>query len=196
MSNKQSTPCVSPRNQPPPLSLLPSHKLTLLLHSPVASLDGLYLTTSPSSTALTTASSGTTTGSGGDTVRFYPVRDPTTGLSELRAADSSGAALAVVGANGLLDFSSLADPAAVAVPVGTTVDWTSFRLEGGDVKYAGAGGEGRWVAFPTAGGVVERSSREEGALAPVKRGEGWSVKWKDGELGSLCLFLFPAVCSQ
>ena len=105
-------------------------------------------------------------------MRFYPVRNPTTGLSELRAADSSGAALAVVGANGLLDFSSLADPAAVTVPVGTTVDWTSFSLEGGDVKYAGAGGEGRWVAFPTAGagGVVKRGSEE-----------GWSVKWKDGE---------------
>ena len=112
-------------------------------------------------------------------MRFYPVRNSTTGLSELRAADSSGAALAVVGANGLLDFSSLADPAAVTVPVGTTVDWTSFSLEGGDVKYAGAGGEGRWVAFPTAGagGVVKRGSEE-----------GWSVKWKDGELGFSSLF--------
>jgi hypothetical protein len=101
-------------------------------------------------------------------ILFYPVHNPTTGLSELRAP-SSGDTLAVVGSNGLLDLASLDDPAAVTLPEGATCDWTSFRLDQdgkaeGTVKYAGEAAEGRWVVFPASQGQ-----------------EGWSVKWKDGE---------------
>ncbi|KAH6650604.1 hypothetical protein F5144DRAFT_556663 [Chaetomium tenue] len=147
---------------------------TLRLTSPVKSLDGLYLTTSPpqSDTDDTTTlgvSTSTTPSPATKPVRFYPVRNPDTDLDELRrASDTGGGALAVVGANGLLDFAALADPEAVQAPDGTTVDWTSFRLgaekEGGAVEYVGKGGvaEGRWVAFPVGG-----------------EGERWSVKWRD-----------------
>jgi hypothetical protein len=100
-------------------------------------------------------------------ILFYPVHNPTTGLSELRAP-ASGDTLAVVGSNGLLDFASLSDPEAVNLPEGATCDWTSFQLEDGKeqgtVKYAGDAVEGRWVVFPASQGQ-----------------EGWSVKWKDGE---------------
>ncbi|KAG7292928.1 hypothetical protein NEMBOFW57_002973 [Staphylotrichum longicolle] len=139
-------------------------------NSPVTSLNGLYLTAAPNATTLTTTSPQSQ--SPADKITFYPVLNPTTGLSELHTGAST--TLAVVGANGLLDLSSLADPAAAPVPAGTTVDWTSFRLEAqgsreeGTVKYAGedGAGQGRWVVFPSlaAGGG--------GA-------EEWSVKWKD-----------------
>jgi hypothetical protein len=109
------------------------------------------------------------------TVKFYPVRNPSTNLDELHNADTTGAgALAVVGANGLLDFAALADPEAVETPEGGTVDWTSFRLEPGSgaVEYVGKGDvEGRWVAIPV-GGAEER----------------WSVKWRDGEFARFFLF--------
>ncbi|KAK3905811.1 hypothetical protein C8A05DRAFT_30368 [Staphylotrichum tortipilum] len=133
---------------------------TLRLSSPSTPLDNLYLTTTPNSTSLTTSPLPITP------LLVHPIFNPTTGLSELHTSASS--TLAVVGANGLLDFSSLADPAAVAVPDGTTVDWTRFELveedssrEEGTVKYAGGVEGGRWVAFPT--------------------GEAWSVKWKGAE---------------
>jgi hypothetical protein len=92
------------------------------------------------------------------TVKFYPVRNPSTNLDELHNADTTGAgALAVVGANGLLDFAALADPEAVETP---------------EVEYVGKGDvEGRWVAIPV-GGAEER----------------WSVKWRDGGFARFFLF--------
>ncbi|EAQ93158.1 predicted protein [Chaetomium globosum CBS 148.51] len=151
---------------------------TLRLTSPVKSLDGLYLTTTPQSdtddTSTLGVSTSTTTSPATQPVRFYPVHNPDTDLDELRRSSDTvggGGALAVVGANGLLDFAALADPEAVQAPDGTTVDWTSFRLGaekkeggGGAVEYVGKGGvaEGRWVAFPVGG-----------------EGERWSVKWRD-----------------
>jgi hypothetical protein len=144
---------------------------TLRLTSPMKALDGLYLTTTDSSSDdTTTLGVNTSANPSAATVKFHPVRNPTTGLDELRDSTTSttpGGALAVVGANGLLDFASLADPEAVegGKPDGTTVDWTSFRLEPGSgaVEYVGKGDvEGRWVAVPV-GGEEER----------------WSVKWRD-----------------
>lgn len=110
------------------------------------------------------------------TVKFYPVRNPTTDLDELHTTTTTtGGALAVVGANGLFDFAALADPAAVEKPAGGTVDWTSFRLAAGSgaVEYVGKGGEveGRWVAIPVGG-----------------EGERWSVKWRDGKFLSSSFF--------
>lgn len=118
-------------------------------------------------------------GGGGDgtqaqAVRFYPVESPATGLWELRTAAPRGeaGALALIGVNGLLDFARLEDPAAVEVPEGGTLDWRSFRLDGGEdgnaLEYAGEG-QGVWVAFSN-------------------RANTWSVKWKDGE----CFFFSGA----
>jgi len=140
---------------------------TLRLSSTVESLNGLYLTTNakPSSNPnATTLGVSTSTPAAGPTIKFYPVLNPSTQLSELRTPSSSDTALAVVGTNGLLDFARLADPAGQAgsVPKGTTVDWTSFRLDeaAGTVGYGGKDAKGRWVAFP----VSEKA---------------WAVKWKD-----------------
>jgi hypothetical protein len=140
---------------------------TLRLTSPLKTLDGLYLTTASSEdTTTTNLGVNTSANPSASTVKFYPVRNPSTNLDELHNADTTGAgALAVVGANGLLDFAALADPEAVETPEGGTVDWTSFRLEPGSgaVEYVGKGDvEGRWVAIPV-GGAEER----------------WSVKWRD-----------------
>ncbi|KAH6853896.1 hypothetical protein B0I37DRAFT_18018 [Chaetomium sp. MPI-CAGE-AT-0009] len=149
---------------------------TLRLTSPFKTLDGLYLTTTsaPTDQETTTLGVNTSADPSAATVKFYPVHNPNTKLDELHSADSTsgGGALAVVGANGLLNFAALADPEAVAAPEGTTVDWTSFRLgqgqgqgqEGGAVEYVGKGGgaRGGWVAFRVGG-----------------EGERWSVKWRD-----------------
>lgn len=138
---------------------------TLRLSSPVKTLDGLYLTTANNDDTTTLGVNTSSDPSAAKTVKFYPVRNPDTELDELRSTASG--ALAVVGANGLLDFAALADPEAVEAPDGTTVDWTSFRLaageaEGGAVEYVGKGAEGRWIAFPVKGDE-----------------ERWSVKWRD-----------------
>ncbi|KAK4040058.1 hypothetical protein C8A01DRAFT_35930 [Parachaetomium inaequale] len=150
---------------------------TLRLTSSVKSLDGLYLTATPSpgSNSNTTTLGVYTSPSSPSTptIKFYPVHNPSTNLNELRTTGpTDSSTLAVVGANGLLDFASVADPAAVELPEGTTCDWTSFLLlddkgKGAAVKYAGGGAdEGRWVAFP-----VDGVSKEGNG--------GWSVKWKD-----------------
>ncbi|KAK3300512.1 uncharacterized protein B0H64DRAFT_17242 [Chaetomium fimeti] len=139
---------------------------TLRLTSRNKALDGLYLTAASSANNQETTTLGVNTSAdpSAATVKFHPVRNPDTELDELRSAAEGGGALAVVGANGLLDFAALADPEAVPAPDGTTVDWTSFRLdqEDGAVEYVGKGVEGGWVAFPVMG--------EE---------ERWSVKWRD-----------------
>jgi hypothetical protein len=143
---------------------------TLRLTSSVKSLNGLYLTATPSpgSNANTTTLGVYTSPSNPSTptIKFYPVHNPSTNLDELRTPGDS--TLAVVGANGLLDFASVADPAAVELPEGATCDWASFLLvdEGSAVKYAGGEEGGRWVAFPV-DGVSEEGDG------------GWSVKWKD-----------------
>ncbi|KAK4251793.1 hypothetical protein C7999DRAFT_27472 [Corynascus novoguineensis] len=157
---------------------------TLRLSSPAKFLDGLYLTTNPNSDkANTTALVVYTSPSKPNVpdVRFYPVLDPSTKLAELRtpSSPSSNTALAVVGTNGLFDFARIADPDGTAdeLPEGTTVDWTSFRLDEGEsagtVKYDGGSGdeeaEGNWVVFPLRGSSVE-----------TKEEEVWGVKWKGG----------------
>jgi len=102
-------------------------------------------------------------------VHFYTVVNPTTGLAELHTSSPvNDATLTLIGSNGVLDFTPLKNPAAVTVPVGTTVDWTSFELDEGTpgegtVKYVGK--EGRWVMFP--------------------EGDEWELKWRSGE--SWCL---------
>jgi hypothetical protein len=128
----------------------------------------VYLTTSVNGTTL--GAYPTTPGSE-ERLRVYPVKNPATGLAELRTqgGPGEGNTLAVVGAHGLLDFASLEDPAAVPVPEGGKCDWTSFRLdddeqEGDGVLRYAAGDGGDWVAFPD----------------EVAKG-GWSVKWKGGE---------------
>ncbi|KAK4150754.1 hypothetical protein C8A00DRAFT_45932 [Chaetomidium leptoderma] len=153
----------------------------LRLSSPGTPLDGRYLTATPSPTHPDTTTLGVSSkpqpgGGGENKISFYPVPNEKTGLSELRTTfsnDGGATTLAVVGSNGLLDFAGLADPAAVAVPDGTTVDWTSFRLDAegaGTVSYAGpAGGErevqGGWVAFPS----------------PSGQKGGWNVKWRNDD---------------
>jgi len=140
---------------------------TLRLSSHDDSLDGLYLTTAPkpgnANANATTLGVSTASPAAGPTIKFYAVLDPSTQLSELRTPSTTETALAVVGTNGLLDFASLADPAGAAgsLPEGTTVDWTSFRLDQaeGTVGYGAKGSEGSWVAFPV-------------------DGEAWAVKWK------------------
>lgn len=76
----------------------------------------------------------------------------------------------MVGSNSLLDFASFADPEAAALPEGTTCDWTSFRLSEDDAVVKYAGGEGRWVVFPSSNGNGDE--------------EAWSVKWKGGKFFS------------
>ncbi|KAK3393636.1 hypothetical protein B0H63DRAFT_458687 [Podospora didyma] len=70
-------------------------------------------------------------------------------------------ALALVGKQGLLDFTDVTEPSSVTVPKGTTCDWTSFSLGEKTLKYGGSKAGG-WVAFPTGKDATE-----------------WSVKWKD-----------------
>ena len=100
-----------------------------------------------------------------DEVHFYTIVNPTTGLAELHTSSPvNGATLTLIGSNGVLDFTPLENPAGVTVPVGTTVDWTSFELDEGTpgegtVKYVGK--EGRWVVFP--------------------EGDEWELKWRSGE---------------
>ncbi|KXX73574.1 hypothetical protein MMYC01_205816 [Madurella mycetomatis] len=132
---------------------------TLRLSSRVESLDGAYITAN--GTLLGVYSRSTAP------VQFTPVVNPETGLAELRTYPEGSNALALIGSNDLLDFASLEDPAGVNVPDGTTVDWTSFKLdegaqeEGNVLEYVK--GEGVWVAFP-------------------RGNEGdWSVKWKGVE---------------
>ncbi len=85
-------------------------------------------------------------------------------------------ALGLVGAEqtGLLNFQDVTNPAATSVPVGTTLDWTSFKLAqapatadkpANTVTYARDSQGGKWVAFPAGSNA-------------------WSVKWKDGEWSS------------
>ncbi|KAK3309951.1 uncharacterized protein B0T15DRAFT_506677 [Chaetomium strumarium] len=136
---------------------------TLRLSSRVATLDGVYLTTSANGSTL-----GVYPTPAAERLHVYPVKNPTTGLAELRT-QGAGNTLAVVGKHGLLDFASLEDPAAVPVPEGGKCDWTSFRLDdeeqGGVLRYAGEGAQngGGWAAFPD-----------------VTAEGGWSVKWKGG----------------
>lgn len=151
---------------------------------PVTALDGLYLTTTPPSSDDANATTTLGVYSNPSTpstpqIKFHPVRNPDTSLWELHTAGET--TLAVLGANGLLDFASLSDPAATTetLPEGTLLDWTSFSLDSeagggsGMVDYAGT--VGRWVAFPT--------SHDPGA---VRGGEGdgemaWIVKWRNSE---------------
>ncbi|KAK4144357.1 uncharacterized protein C8A04DRAFT_27811 [Dichotomopilus funicola] len=155
---------------------------TLRLSSTNQQLDGLYLTAAEAtaadeSTGSTITLSVYTSSHQGPTppaVKFYPVANPSTKLNELHTAgdNDDGSTLAVVGSNGLLDFSLLVDPHSVELPDGTTADWTSFALQDegasrddGTVEYAGQDGgssKGNWVAFPV-GGAEEQ----------------WTVKWKD-----------------
>ncbi|KAK4132401.1 hypothetical protein BT67DRAFT_457496 [Trichocladium antarcticum] len=140
---------------------------TLRLSSPNPSLNNRYLTSNNSRLGIHPSPPTT------PPIRFYPIPNPATGLAELRTVppkDGDGAATAtsvtLMGANGLLDLASLADPAAAAAPAGTTVDWTSFRLlEAGLLEYGAPGADGAWVAFPAAGAAAGEA--------------GWSVKWKD-----------------
>ncbi|KAK4193300.1 hypothetical protein QBC35DRAFT_458356 [Podospora australis] len=134
---------------------------TLRLSSRTATLDGKYLSTSNSTLGIFSKPSSS--------VKFYAVKNPQTGLSELHTYPRSASdnTLALVGTNGLLDLSSLPNPAQVTVPKGTVVDWQSFHLseadeEAGALGYA-AGKEGSWVAFPATSGKGE-----------------WTVKWKEG----------------
>jgi hypothetical protein len=160
---------------------LPTTLLTPRLRT-ITSLDGLYLTNTPSSnnnndntTTLGVYSNPSTPST--PQIKFHPVYNPDTKLWELHTAGET--TLAVLGANGVLDFASLSDPEATTetLPEGTLLDWTSFSLgeeaDGGVVDYAGT--EGRWVAFPT--------SHDPGAVVGGEGdGEmGWSVKWRNSE---------------
>ncbi|KAK3355691.1 hypothetical protein B0H65DRAFT_417269 [Neurospora tetraspora] len=119
-------------------------------------------------------------------IKFYAVPNKDTGLVELHnwagisSPGSPGSpntpktkAIALVGnaRTGLMELTSVEDPAAIGCGDGDAVDceWTSFTLNQGaptsegkpanTVSYAGPGG---WVAF--------RSSKVEGG--------GWVVRWK------------------
>ena len=93
-------------------------------------------------------------------VRVYPVTDRKTGLVELHTYPPGKVdqVVALVGdRNGLLTFSSVANPASAAFPGNTVCDWKSFRLGGGAppapgrsdnlVTYEAAAGS--WAAFPS-----------------------------------------------
>ncbi|KAL2126613.1 hypothetical protein VTI74DRAFT_532 [Chaetomium olivicolor] len=135
---------------------------TLRVTSPVTTLNNQPVTTSP----YNTTHLGIFPRGGGQPIRFYPVFNPATGLAELHSLET-GHTLAVMGTNGLLDFVSFENPAAVSVAPGTTLDWTSFRLDQEKKVLRYAGGEGSWVAFPDKGGNRDGSA-----------GGAWVVKWK------------------
>jgi hypothetical protein len=130
---------------------------TLRLSSRTPSLDGKLLSLSNTTLGIFPSA---------PSPKFYPVRNPQTGLSELHSTSSKTTTLALVGTHGLLDLSALPDPAAVTVPTGTTLDWQNFDLSeddtAGSLTYAGSNKQGGWVAFPTGKGQGE-----------------WAVKWKD-----------------
>ncbi|KAK3987740.1 hypothetical protein QBC44DRAFT_399659 [Cladorrhinum sp. PSN332] len=133
---------------------------SLKLSSRSKSLDGKYLQVIGSTVGVSSTPST-------QSVRFYPIRNPESGLWELRQSPATTTqSLALVGSNGLLELASLPNPAAVQVPKGTTLEWTGFDLAEGAETEAGAlgyaGKTGGWVAFP------------EG-----KDGQQWTVKWKD-----------------
>ncbi|KAK4170319.1 hypothetical protein QBC43DRAFT_197654 [Cladorrhinum sp. PSN259] len=133
---------------------------SLKLSSRSKNLDGKYLQVIGNTVGVTTSAPTSE-------VRFYPIRNPESGLWELRQSPATTTqTLALVGANGLLELASLPNPAAVNVPTGTTLEWKGFDLADGAETETGAlgyaGKTGGWVAFP------------EG-----KDGQQWTVKWKD-----------------
>ncbi|KAK3341122.1 hypothetical protein B0T25DRAFT_331602 [Lasiosphaeria hispida] len=139
----------------------------LRLSSRTKSLDGQYLGVNGSTVGVFKSTSSATP------VQFYPVTDRKTGLVELHTYPIGAVdeILALVGTNGLLTFSNVADPAKAAFPRGTTCDWKSFRLAGGNPTGPGrpsnalayAGSNGSWTAFPSG-----------------NKGD-WSVKWKGAD---------------
>ncbi|KAK0734396.1 hypothetical protein B0T26DRAFT_68504 [Lasiosphaeria miniovina] len=131
---------------------------TLRLSSRNKALDGQYLGVNGALVGVFKDSS---------VVRFIPVPSgSSSNLVELHTypVGKEERALALVGKQGLLDFSDVVNPAASNFPKGTTCDWTAFRLGSSTAKktVVYAGKAGGWVAFPTG-----------------PDGSDWSVKWKD-----------------
>ncbi|KAK4231196.1 hypothetical protein QBC38DRAFT_451574 [Podospora fimiseda] len=131
---------------------------SLKLSSRSKTLDGKYLSIVGSTVGVTSSPTA-------ETVKFYPIRNPESNLWELRQSPATTTqSLALLGSNGLLELSSLPNPAAVTVPTGTTLEWKGFDLADGPETETGAlgyaGKVGGWVVFP------------EGK-------DAWTVKWKD-----------------
>lgn len=143
----------------PIIPILPSDDVkvyTLRLQSRLKQLDGQTLGTRRGTIGLYRAPDA-------EAIRFFPVTDKKTGLVELHrypiersGGKETSQILALVGTNGLLTLSNVANPAAATFPTGTTCDWRSFKLAGGNPSAPGrpanalnyAGASGSWVAFP------------------------------------------------
>ncbi|KAI1429669.1 hypothetical protein F5Y12DRAFT_709669 [Xylaria sp. FL1777] len=95
-------------------------------------------------------------------IRVYQTSSQKAGCSQLHTYPVGivDHALALVGSDGLMTLTDMANPSGAKPTNGLVTEWDAFRISGGMLTNDG---EGRWVAFPSGK-------------------DSWSVKWADGKL--------------